>query len=92
MTVGLAISFLQVAAFQGRSLREYSDLLKLPQSTMSRHLLDLGLMRRDRTPGLGLIEQRQDNDDLRKNIYCLSDRGRVLVHELDEALASRRAR
>jgi DNA-binding MarR family transcriptional regulator len=83
MTVSLSVSFLQVAMFEGRSLREYSEMLKLPQSTMSRHLLDLGLMRRSREPGLGLIEQRQDHDDLRKNVYCLSPSGKALVDELD---------
>lgn len=92
MTVSIAISLLQVAAFEGRSLREYSDMLNLAQSTMSRHLLDLGIMRRDRSPGLGLIEQRQDKDDLRKNVYCLSPKGRELVHQLDEAWASGRVR
>jgi DNA-binding MarR family transcriptional regulator len=92
MTVSIAISLLQVAAFEGRSLREYSDMLGLAQSTMSRHLLDLGIMRRDRSPGLGLIDQRQDKDDLRKNIYCLSDRGRKLVHDLEAALRQGRVR
>jgi DNA-binding MarR family transcriptional regulator len=84
MTVSIAISFLTVAMFEGRSLREYSELLGLPQSTMSRHLLDLGIMYRDRSPGLGLIDQQQDKDDLRKNIYFLSPKGKALIEVIGQ--------
>lgn len=90
MTVSIAISLLMVAAFEGRYLREYADLLKLPRSTMSRHLLDLGIMRRSRQPGLGLIDQQQDKEDLRKNVYALAPRGRALIQELDSALRRQR--
>jgi DNA-binding MarR family transcriptional regulator len=75
--------------FRGPLLTGVQRPAQLPQSTMSRHLLDLGIMRRDRSPGLGLIDQRQDKDDLRKNIYCLSDRGRKLVHDLEAALSQK---
>ena len=89
MTLGIAISFLTVAMFEGRSLREYSEMLNLAQSTMSRHLLDLGLMYRDRSPGLGLINQEQDKDDMRKNVYCLSPKGKALIEEVGQKLGGR---
>jgi len=84
MTASQAITFLSVAMFEGRSMREYCDMLNLPQSTMSRHLLDLGLMRRNRSPGLGLIDQQEDNDDRRKNIYRLSARGKALIEAIEQ--------
>src|ERR1051325_6236004 len=92
MTASQAITFLTVATFEGRSLREYSDMLKFPQSTMSRHLLDLGLMCRDRSPGLGLIEQQEDNDDRRKNIYRLSAKGKALIMEIEQGVQQRRVK
>jgi DNA-binding MarR family transcriptional regulator len=85
-TISAVRSFLTVAMFEGRSLREYMDLTDLPQSTMSRHLLDLGPMNRKREPGLMLISQRQDPADLRKNVYLLTPKGHSLVAEITQAL------
>jgi DNA-binding MarR family transcriptional regulator len=56
---------------------------------MSRHLLDLGIMRRNRSRGLGFISQQQDKDDLRKNVYRLAPKGKALVEEMDAALFRR---
>jgi DNA-binding MarR family transcriptional regulator len=86
ITVGAVIAFLTVAEWENRSLREYSEILGVPQSTMSRQLLDIGIMRRDRSPGMGLIDQRSDPDDLRKNTYCLTPRGKTLLKSLQREL------
>jgi len=88
MTVAAAISFLMVAMFEGRSLREYADMLGCSHSTMSRHLLDLGEQNRKREPGMMLIEQRPDTDDRRKNVYCLTPKGKALVDALDQLFRS----
>lgn len=88
MTVGLLRSFLTVALYPDRSLREYQDLLDMSQSTMSRHLLDLGEMNRKRLPGLKLIDQHTDPMDRRKNVYRLTAKGRALVTALERALGS----
>jgi DNA-binding MarR family transcriptional regulator len=42
MPIQMAASFLLVAKNEGKSLRELCDLSGVAQSTMSRHLLDLG--------------------------------------------------
>lgn len=88
MTLGAAISFLIVAMFEGRSLREYADMLDCSHSTMSRHLLDLGDMNRKREPGMQLIEQYPDPTDRRKNIYRLTPKGAALVGDLDQLFRS----
>jgi len=79
MSVQSAISFLFLAQFEGHSLREYSEMLDVPQSTMSRHLLDLGPRLRDMSPGYGLIEQSIGVDDMRKRAYKLTAKGRALA-------------
>jgi DNA-binding MarR family transcriptional regulator len=86
MTCNTAISLLTVAMFEGRSAREYQELLNLSQSTMSRHLLDLGDITRKREPGLQLIEQHTDPDDRRKQLYHLTPKGRALVAALVAAI------
>lgn len=84
--VPIVVSFLTVAIFEGRSLREYAEMLNAPQSTMSRHLLDLGIRNRKREPGYGLIEQTTDVDDLRKNVYKLTPKGRALVQTVSDLM------
>ena len=86
-TVGIAISFLTVAMFEGRSAREYAEMLGLGTSSMSRHLLDLGDINRKREPGMRLIEQRPDPMDRRKNVYRLTAKGRALIAKINEALS-----
>lgn len=86
ITVSMAISLLTVAMFERRSLREYAEMLELPTSTMSRHLLDLGIRTRKREPGLGLIDQGTDPEDSRKNVYRLTPKGRKLIDEITRRL------
>ncbi len=75
-------TLLVVAAHEGRSLREYCELTGVTQSTMSRHLLDLGAVNRHHETGYGLIDQRPDVRDRRRNVYTLTPKGRALIASL----------
>jgi len=82
MPIQMAQTFLLVALNEGLSMNEYQKMTGLPQSTMSRHLLDLGERNRQLGPGLGLVERRQVPTNLRANEYSLSPKGRTLVKQL----------
>lgn len=71
-----------VAEYEGRSLREYAELTGNPMSSMSRHLLDLGALDRRHEPGLDLIEQWQNPQDRRSNVYRLTPKGFHLVQTI----------
>jgi DNA-binding MarR family transcriptional regulator len=80
-------TFALVAVYEGRSVQEYSELAKVGQTVMSRHLLDLGARNRHLEPGFGLIEARPARDDLRRHEMYLTREGRALRDELAEILA-----
>lgn len=83
----IVTTFLLVAQYEGKSLREYTDLAGLAQSTMSRHLLDLGERHRaGQKEGYGLVDRRQDPLELRKNEYRLTPKGRQLVAKITRTL------
>lgn len=71
-----------VALNEGLSLVDYMRLAGAPQSTMSRHLLDLGPVNRDRRPGYGLIQIKTDPNDRRRNVYTLSPAGWALITKI----------
>lgn len=72
------------------ALISMSDLVEhLPDqkySTVARQLELLG-EGNGRKVGMGLIEKRGDPDDRRTRYVALSDRGRLLLYELDSVLA-----
>ena len=72
------------------ALISISDLVEhLPDqkySTVARQLELLG-EGNGRKVGMGLIEKRGDPDDRRTRYVALSDRGRLLLYELDSVLA-----
>lgn len=82
MPIQLAITFLEVAIHEGCSLTDIWKKTGWSQSTLSRHLLDLGERDRHKNPGLQLIESRRDPAELRKNIYTLTPKGRKLAQRL----------
>jgi DNA-binding MarR family transcriptional regulator len=85
----IVTTFLLVAQYEGKSLREYTELSGIAQSTMSRHLLDLGERHRaGKKEGYGLVDRRQDPMELRKNEYKLTAKGRKLVTKLTKALTT----
>lgn len=73
--LSIANAFLLVALNEGKSLKEYANMAGMSQSTMSRHLLDLGEKKRQGGEGYGLVIRRNDPFELRKNMYRLTDKG-----------------
>jgi DNA-binding transcriptional LysR family regulator len=78
--VSLLQAFYAVCEEEGLSVEEYAKRVELPQSTMSRHLLDLG------EPGLRLVTSRLVLD-ARRHVYVLTERGRLLFNKIEEAMA-----
>lgn len=74
--------FLLVAMNEGCSLRDIVELSGKPQSTMSRHLLDLGERNRRMEPGLGLVAWRTCPSELRRKEYYLTPKGRGLLKKI----------
>jgi DNA-binding MarR family transcriptional regulator len=88
MPTSMANTFLLVALNEGKSMREYRNIARVPESTMSRHLLDLGDRNRQMGPGLGLIERRRVPTNLRANKYTLTPKGRTLLSKLVHAVSA----
>lgn len=82
MPIQMAASFLLVAKNEGKSLRELCDISGVTQSTMSRHLLDLGERNRRFGEGLGLVQGRIDPMELRRKQFYLTPKGRKLFETL----------
>jgi DNA-binding MarR family transcriptional regulator len=83
-------AFFLVAMNEGCSLKEVVELSGKPQSTISRHLLDLGEFNRNKEPGLGLVAWRISPEELRRKEYYLTPKGkgilrRVLAEEFVES-------
>lgn len=82
MPIQVALTFLMVAMNEGCSMTDIWKHTGWAQSTVSRHLLDLGPKDRHHKPGFGLITFEKDPMELRKNIYKLTPRGRALAGKL----------
>lgn len=82
MPLGRLEAFLLVVLHEGASLKDLCDISGQPQSTLSRHLLDLGQRNRRMGPGLRLVEGRIDPYELRKKQYRLTPKGRKLLERL----------
>jgi DNA-binding MarR family transcriptional regulator len=77
-------AFLLVAMNEGCSLKDVVEMSGKPQSTVSRHLLDLGDRNRQGEPGLGLVAWRIAPDELRRKEYTLTAKGRALLRRILE--------
>jgi DNA-binding MarR family transcriptional regulator len=75
-------SFLTVALEEGLGVYEYARRAGIPQTTMTRHLRDLGSMDRKRQPGLGLLVQSMDPLDLRKHHTFLTPAGKAVAQKV----------
>lgn len=86
MPIQVAKTFIAVAMNEGASVVEIQKASGFRQSTISRHLMDLGKRNRKREEGFGLIESRTNDMDLRRNEYYLTNKGRELVGTLIDTL------
>ena len=72
--------FFAVALNEGKSMRELMAIAGVDsQSTMSRHLLDLGERNRRKEPGYQLVKAELDPMELRKKQYTLTKKGRWMI-------------
>lgn len=78
----LCITFIIVALNDGCSLTDVWKQTGWAQSTVSRHMLDLGPYNRHKQPGFGLVQSERDPMELRKNIYSLTPKGKVLAAKI----------
>jgi hypothetical protein len=86
MPLQYVVSFLWVASYPGRSVQEYADLAGVGQTTMSRHLLDLGPRNRHMDDGFNLLKIALDPRDMRRHIVTLTPVGEKLARELSEIM------
>jgi DNA-binding MarR family transcriptional regulator len=82
-----AYTFLLVATEEGLGVSEYAEKAGVPQTVMTRHLLDMGSHTRTRNEGLGLVVSRMDPLDMRKHQTYLTSEGRALLHKIIRAMS-----
>lgn len=81
-----AHTFLLVATEEGLGVSEYAERAGVPQTVMTRHLLDMGSHTRTRQEGLGLVASRMDPLDMRKHQTFLTTDGHALLHKIIRAM------
>lgn len=86
MPVGEVQMFLLVALNEGASLTELAELADMKKSTSSRYLLDLSDKQRTGAQGFGLVMREIDPQELRKNMYALTPKGRNIISALTGSL------
>lgn len=79
-------AFALVAKKEGLTVSEYADQAGITATVMTRNLLDIGGLNRQREKGLDLIVQERDPYDLRKHRARLTPKGRKLSHDVALAL------
>tara|TARA_R100000742_G_C4256296_1_gene74167 strand:- start:271 stop:618 length:348 start_codon:yes stop_codon:yes gene_type:complete len=82
MTLQLAQQFILVALNEGTSLGELAGKSGWVLATASRQLLDLGDRDRHGREGLKLVNSVRDKDNLKKNVYTLSPKGKQVINQL----------
>jgi DNA-binding MarR family transcriptional regulator len=86
MPSSTALIFLYVASKPGVQVRELEDLTGMTNSATSRHVLVLterGDVARNQ-PGLGLVDQFPDMDDLRIKRLRLTPKGEALADAIEK--------
>lgn len=86
MPLQYALTFLAVATDEGKGVKEYADKMGVNNTTMSRHLLDIGLRNRKMEEGYGLVQYRANPLELRKHEYYITPKGRQLLTHLIKEL------
>lgn len=80
--IGMVQMFLTVALNEGSSLTELAEIADMRKATASRYLLDLSDKTRAGHPGYGLISRENDPQELRRNMYSLTAKGRIVVQKM----------
>jgi DNA-binding MarR family transcriptional regulator len=86
MPVNKLMSLFTVAMKEGLTVDDYAKRAGISATTMSRHLLDLGEVDRNKKAGLGLVEGRTNVTNQREKVYALTHKGRALVTKVAGAL------
>jgi DNA-binding MarR family transcriptional regulator len=86
MPVNKLMSLFTVAMKEGLTVDDYAKRAGISPTTMSRHLLDLGEVDRNKHAGLGLVEGRTNVTNQREKVYALTHKGRALVTKIAGAL------
>jgi DNA-binding MarR family transcriptional regulator len=89
MPVGQALTIVLVALDPGKSVREYSQALGQPESTVGRWLLDLGEQSRGNLE-VKLLSRRANPENLKKVQYFLNPKGTALANRFLKALEAAR--
>lgn len=82
MPLQYVLTFLAVATDEGKSVREYARRLGVNNTTMSRHLLDIGPRNRQMQEGYNLISYRANPLELRKHEYYITPKGKTLIRQI----------
>ncbi len=79
---------LTVVVKEGQTVTEYAEKAGVPQTVMTRHLLEIGDRSRDKEKGLGLVTQKADMNDLRKHRAYVTTLGKSTMNKVINALYS----
>lgn len=90
MPVHLLTALFRVYLEEGKSVIHYARESNVSQSVMSRHLIELGNEPYHGKPMLGLIEKRMSPTSLREYEVYLTPKGRRVVKEVGQILATGR--
>jgi DNA-binding MarR family transcriptional regulator len=90
MPLQYVVTFLAVAADEGKPVGEYARKLNVVPSVMSRHLLDIGPRNRHMKEGFGLVVGRPNPMNLREHEYYLSPQGHALLQRVLRNMTTRK--
>lgn len=82
------MTYLQVAMEEGLGVSEYASKADVAPTVMTRHLLDIGDRNRVGEDGFGWITQERDRNDLRRHHARITPKGKALLNQVKQALAS----
>ncbi|WP_316235084.1 MULTISPECIES: hypothetical protein [unclassified Bradyrhizobium] len=86
MPMQYLITFLLVVEHEGESVSDYARMADVPQTVMTRHLLDIGDRNRAGEDGFGLVTQERDRKDLRKHHAKVTHFGHAVMNKIMTAM------